>query len=116
MGLPIYACPRGEVTLPDGQVVAIRGLSRAEALMVRALGEDVGAVEKLCIRLGVGGTPEEVDDWYEATSQDVVELIVNAIARLSGLDPDQGKAGAEPSRSGTPTPSITSSQNSSVAA
>lgn len=117
MGLPVVACPTGEAVLPDGQTVAIRGLTRAEALRIREAMEDgIDVVEQMTIAAATGTEITEVDAWYATAPQDAVEALVNAIAKLSGLDGEQGKdeGGASPSVNGTA--SITSSPNNSARA
>lgn len=93
--LPIRQIPCEDFWFEDGQCVDIRGLSRAEALQLRTLGEDVTAIEIHCLVAGTGCTKEEAEAWHAATSSAEVEALINAIARLSGFDPDEGKAVAE---------------------
>lgn len=114
MGLPILSCPREKFELPTGEHFELRGLSRAEALQVRAASPDVEAVEKLCLQFALDATAEDVEQFYAAAPSAVVEDLVNSVARLSGLDADEGKDGAENSPSATPTPSTTSSPSSST--
>ena len=116
MGLPILSCPREKFELPTGEHVEIRGLSRAETLQIRALGTDVEAVEKACLRFALDATEADVGEWYATAPQAVVEDLVNAIARLSGLDPDEGKADAGASPSANGTGSTTSSRKRSARA
>lgn len=116
MALPVLACPTALFELPNGDTIAVRGMSRSEALQVRAASPDVEAVEKLCLSFALTATAVEVDEWYATAPSAVVEELVNVVARLSGLDPDQGKDDAGDSPSATPTPSTTSSPNSSTGA
>ncbi len=113
MGLPVCVCPTGVETLPDGQVVTIRGLSRAEAIQVRGASPNVEAMEKLVLGAGLDVSPQEVDLWYVTAPANVAEQLVNGIARLSGLDGEAGPKDAEPSRLATGIDSITSSPNHS---
>ncbi|HEX7277780.1 MAG TPA: hypothetical protein VF244_10440 [Acidimicrobiales bacterium] len=87
MSLPIYACAHEDVTLPDGQVVPVRGLSRAEAIQVRAAAPDNAAMEKLTLSAGLDASADDIDAWYATTPTSVVEQLVDTIVRLSGLDP-----------------------------
>lgn len=114
--LPIVELPREKFELPGGEFVEVRGMSRAEALQVRAVSPDVAAVERLCLGFALDASPEEVEDWYATAPSNVVEEIVNLVARLSGLDGDAGKDDAENSPSATPTPSTSSLPNSSTGA
>lgn len=113
--LPIRQLPKGEFRFDDGTVLPIRGLSRAEALQLRALGDDVTAVEILCIRAATGATEEEAMAWHSATPNDEVERLVNEIAGLSGLNPDEGKDDAGLLHSANLTELITSLQKISDA-
>lgn len=106
--LPIRQIPGEEFWFEDGQCLQIRGLSRAEALQLRAHGDDVTAIEIHCLMAGTGCTEEEAVAWHAATSSAEVEALINAIARLSGFDPDEGKAGAEDLPSATTTALTTS--------
>lgn len=106
--LPIRQLPKGEFRFDDETSMPIRGLSRAEALQLRALGDDVTAIEILCIKAATGANDEEAAAWHSATPNDEVERLVNEIARLSGLDPDEGKDDAEGLQSANLTELITS--------
>jgi hypothetical protein len=108
--LPIRQLPQGEFTFDDGVKLSIRGLSRAEAIQLRGLGDDVTAIEILCIKAATNVTEEEATAWHSATPNDEVERLVNEIARLSGLDPDEGKDDAEGLHSANLTALITSLQ------
>lgn len=108
MSLPIRQLPTGTHTFSDGVSVPIRSLSRAEALQIRALGDDVTAVEIQCIQYATGASAGEAARWHSASPTADVEGLVNAIARLSGLDPDEGKADAEGLHSANTTESTTS--------
>lgn len=106
--LPIRQLPQGEFRFKDGTVLPIRGLSRAEAIQLRGLEDDVTRLEILCIKAATNVTEEEATAWHSATPNDEVESLVNEIARLSGLDPDEGKDDAEGLQSATLTELITS--------
>lgn len=110
MALVIRQVPRGIHTFPDGTVQAIRGLTRAEAIQLREIQDDVRATEKLAIQLATDSTPEEVEAWYAKAPQQDAEKLVDTIAELSGLNPDVGKEGAEASLSAKLTELITSLQ------
>lgn len=117
MGLPVVACTTGQAVLPDGQTVDIRGLTRTEALAIRAaMGDGIDAVEKLTIAAATATDITEVDTWYATAPQDAVEALVNAIAKLSGLDGDAGKDEGADSRSAPSTDSTTSSPKPSARA
>lgn len=95
MGLPISVCPTAEVELPSGAIVKIRGLSRAEALLARAQMPDVDKVEKLSLGFACDATESEVAEWYVTARNDDVAVLIDAIADLSGLSAEAGKAAAE---------------------
>lgn len=105
--LPIRQLPRGEFRFDEDTVIPIRGLTRAEAIQLRGLGDDVVAIEILCIKAATGVPEEEAKAWHSATPNDEVERLVNEVARLSGLDPDEGKADAEGLHSANLTELIT---------
>jgi hypothetical protein len=111
--LPILVCPKATHTFQDGQTVEIRGLSRAEAIQTRTLGKNpdveagATAVEVFIIQHAIGVSEAEAKAWHGATPSGDVEKLVDAIARLSGLDPDEGKADAGDSPSAKSTDSTT---------
>ena len=108
--LPIRQLPQGEFRFDEDTVISIRGLSRAEAIQIRGLEDDIIAIEVLCIKAATGVTEEEAKAWHSAAPNDEVERLVNAVAKLSGLDPDEGKADAEGLHSANLTGLITSLQ------
>lgn len=93
--LPIRQLPREDFFFADGVTLSIRGLSRAEAIQTRSFGDDVIQIEVFCIASAAGTTEDEARAWHATTSQAEVEALVNAIIKLSGLNPDSGKVGAE---------------------
>lgn len=97
--LPIRQLPRGEFHFKDGTVLPIRGLSRAEALQLRGLGDDLARLEVLSLVFATGATEEEALAWHSNTPNGEIAEIVDAIAKLSGFDIDLGKAAAEDSPS-----------------
>lgn len=110
MSLPIRTLPKGEFRFKDGTILPIRGLSRAEAIQLRGLANDVVQLEILCIKAATGASEEEATAWHSATPNDEVEELVNEIARLSGLDTEEGKDDAEGLHSAKLTELITSLQ------
>lgn len=95
MSLPIRTLPQGEFRFKDGTILPIRGLSRAEALQLRGLGDDVARLEILCIKAATNVTEEEATAWHSSTPNDEIAELVDEIARLSGFDLGEGKADAE---------------------
>lgn len=95
MALPISCCQRGQIVLPSGATVQIRGLSRAEALQCRAQIPDIETVEKLSIQWACDVTEAEVNQWYATARNDDVVCMIEAIANLSGFSAELGKADAE---------------------
>ena len=106
--LPVRQLPRAEFTFDDGVTLPIRGLSRAEAIRLRSLGDDVTAVEVLCIQVATGVTEEEARLWHNTAPNGEIERLVSAIAELSGLGDTSGKADAEDLHSAQSTESTTS--------
>lgn len=94
MTLPIRQLPHGEFMFKDGTLLPIRGLSRAEAIELRGLSDDITRLEILCIKAATGVTEEEAEAWHSTTPNDEVEELVDEIAKLSGLDADEGKEDA----------------------
>lgn len=95
MTLAISVCPRDTVTLPGGGTQEIRGLSRAEAIQIRGLIEDVTTLEIRCIQYATGETEEVATAWHNSARNDDVEFLIDAIARLSGLAIEDGKKDGE---------------------
>ena len=90
------AAPRrtGSVEV-NGVEVAIRGLSRGEALELRALAGEAGADragEVLLISRGTGVPEEEAAAWWDASDAADVQTLVAAIAGLSRLTGGDGRA------------------------
>lgn len=90
MALPRTEHIKETVSLSGGEV-EVRGLSRSEALTVAELGDDIQAVEKAVIQYATGTPAKDVDQWYSEAGNDDVEAVVNAVLRLSGMDPESGK-------------------------
>lgn len=96
MSLPISIVPRGKVELESGEVVQLRGLSRAEALMARDINQrdGIAEMERYTIACAFEADPISTADWYATAANGDVDRISTAIARLSGLDDDKGKSDA----------------------
>ena len=87
--------PEADVDVPDVGTVRVRGLSRQEALSLQSLGDDVSAMERAVLALGVVVPVLSSDDWdayYAAAPAGEVAPIVAAIHRLSGLQEGSAKA------------------------
>lgn len=91
MSLPVNENPTEAVELPNGGTVTVRGLTRGEALAVAKFASDAGALEVRLLELGAGVTRAEAEEFYSAAPSADVDAITTTVARLSGLDPDQGK-------------------------
>lgn len=91
MALPVVALPTGTVTVA-GVPIAVRGLSRSEAIHLASLGTDFEAAENFVLATGAGITAEAAKAWRDSTPADVVGPVVELIADLSGLGDDRGKA------------------------
>lgn len=76
--------------------MAVRGLTRGEALELRALGDRPDADragEVYLIAAGTGVSQDEAAAWWDASDGMDVQLVVEAVARLSRL---AGKDGKDP--------------------
>jgi len=94
MGLPSLPLRRETLDL-DGQSVEVRGLSRAEALIARdRSSESVAAMETYVLSVVFDVSVEDAQAWHADADQQHVGLILDAVARLSGLDEATGKASA----------------------
>jgi hypothetical protein len=83
----------------DGEVI-IRGLTRNEALLVRA-GDNAGEMDNLMISLGMVDpvmTPEDVDAWGEVGDAGTMIRLSNRISELSGMVEGAGKSGVPRAR------------------
>ncbi len=88
-----------EVTLDDGSVVVVRGLSRTEVVQdLHSMGPEAradGAFERRMLALGMIDpelTEDEVGMWQENSIAGEIEEVTNVIMRLSGLAPGDEKA------------------------
>ena len=94
MTLPAVALPTGTVEVA-GVAVAVRGLSRSEAIQLSTLGSDLEAAENFLLATGTGVTAEEAKAWRDSTPPEVVGPVVDRIVELSGLgDRGNGSSGA----------------------
>lgn len=86
---------REVVDIGAGQTVTVRGMTRAEAATLRDLDQDdVIALEARCIAMTLVEpvmTEAEVRQWLEVEGADVVQLVVDAVNRLSGRADGQAK-------------------------
>lgn len=95
MSLPKIPPPRSTVEV-NGELVEIRGLTRAEAARCQKMVEQGAAWADLEIAVVGYGTDTPTDDvaaWYEATDGHAVEALVDAIKTLSRLDEGASKSG-----------------------
>jgi len=93
MGLPKVERKSETVELPGGSSVDVRGLSRGEALELRELAdaEGIGALEARMIAYATDTPAAEAAEWHRSAPSAVVDALVSAIARASGLDGELGK-------------------------
>lgn len=87
MGLPTAPVRRGSVRVLDEEV-AIRSLTRAEAIKVKEMEGDLGAAERHIVACGTDTPPADVEAWYAEVDAAVVDVLVDAITRLSGFGQD----------------------------
>lgn len=95
-------------TLVGGTEVAIRSLTRAEALELRALAGQPDADrlgEIFMIATGTGVPPADAEAWWRTSDPMAVQKLVNDIAVVSRLQGEDGKdpnsAASGPSSRGT---------------
>lgn len=100
--LPRKALPTGTVTI-EGQVIEVRGLSRAEALHFTTgftegeLEDRVTRAEVFLLVKGVGVSEEEALAWRNETDADTSGPLIDKVIELSGLSKQQpGKDGKTP--------------------
>lgn len=90
-----------DFTLPDGSgSVVIRGLTRNEALAVRAL-EDLTERDNLIISFGLVDpvlTPADVGLWGAQDDAGTLTHLSNRLAEISGLAEGAGKSGVPKTR------------------
>lgn len=94
MPLPSAPLARGTVEIA-GQTVAIRSLTRAEALAMRELASlpDANrAGEVFLIAHGVDISDEEALAWWETSDPMAVQKLIEAVAAVSRLMGSDGKA------------------------
>ena len=95
MGLPTVSLPRETVSLPDGQTIEIRALSRAEVFRLGEHADDPVEGEIVALAHATDTPVEEVRSWYEGAPYPIVQALATAIRRLSGTDEDAGKESSE---------------------
>lgn len=89
------ALPTEEVPIPGVGTVTVRGLSRAESLIVGKAQGDPTATERTMLRLGMVEpkmTEGDLREWLAVAPNAHVDPISKAIARLSGMLEDSAKA------------------------
>lgn len=93
-----------KVDVPGLGVMEVRGLSRAESLIVGKAEGDPTATERVMLRLGLvepALTEAQVREWLAVAPNEHVDPVTKAIARLSGMYSEAPKeayksAGDEP--------------------
>lgn len=84
---------RTETVELDGGEVVVRGLSRGEASVCGKL-DDQDDVEAMALHLGLVEPALSLEDataWREQDESGEIQKVVDAIQRLSGTAPGQGK-------------------------
>lgn len=93
MGLPNYvALPRETITLPDGQTLELRGLSRAEVLRLGVLDDQVEG-EASALAWATDTPLEEARAWHAKAPFKTVQFILEELGRLSGTADTEGNGG-----------------------
>lgn len=91
MSLPPVDLPRDKISVA-GHHIEVRGLTRHEASMVKEHDGDVDRMEILILAYGTDTTEDEAAEWWNHIPAGVVEPILDAILRLSGLGPGAQKS------------------------
>lgn len=97
MSLPKIPAAREAVDV-DGTFIEIRSLTRAEAMRFARMTDDGARGADLEIPVLAAATdtdPDETRAWYENTPTHVIDVVLEAIKRLSRLDEGAQKSGAE---------------------
>lgn len=89
MPLPTINLPRETVTLSDGSAVEVRGLTRGEAYDMRDHAEDPRELEIRMLAYGTDVGLDEARAWHNTAPTAVIDPLVTAISRLSGLTEDE---------------------------
>lgn len=86
MALPVIPLPTAEVEV-DGQMVAVRGLSRAAAIRLSTQFTEATAddAEVFVLAQGTGVTEEEARQWLGSTDVETAAIVLNKIVELSAL-------------------------------
>lgn len=95
--------PEEVITLPGIGDVRVRGLSRSEALSLSKVKDDPEALEQLIVRLGLvepALTADEVKAWFDVAPAGLIDPLVEAVQRLSGLGEGAPKSGLPEVRRG----------------
>lgn len=95
--------PVREAVEVDGTFIEIRSLTRAEAMRFAQMTEDGARGPDLEVAVLAAATDTDPDDtrsWYDNTPTNVVDVVLDAIKRLSKLDEGAQKSGAESHSSG----------------
>ena len=77
-----------------GTKIEVRSLSRAEQLKLTKYEHDLDAAETVMIAMTTGFPEDEVRTWREETPGDVVNDLIEHIARISGMNHGATKSGA----------------------
>lgn len=83
-----------DVEIPGVGTVKIRPLSRAEALQVQGREMGVGEMERMLLSAAMVDpklTEDEVSDWQANSPAGLMQPVVDAIVRLSGMEQNAPK-------------------------
>lgn len=99
MALPEFSI-RSETLEIDGERFTVRGLYRGEALGLQELASEdrpQSEIEPIVLAAGLDEPLEAIADWYRELPSHVVDPLVTAILRLSGMGVADGRPTASPS-------------------
>lgn len=84
-----------EVEVPGVGTVRVRALTRGQALQLEGKEMDVAEMERRLISQAMvepSLTEEEVGQWQDLTTAGELQVVMEAIVRLSGMEAHAGKA------------------------
>lgn len=97
MSLPKFPTRRETIEI-QGEFIPLRSLTRAESARFQKAGAAGMAWDELEMEViaAASETPlDEVAEWYQHVPPDVVEIITDAIRKLSGLAEEAQKSGRD---------------------
>lgn len=122
MALPVIAPPTELLQLAPGVELEVRGLSRTEARYLTTAfkdGSDEGDVdgaEVWMVQTVFGVSEAEATAWREQTASEILDVVLGAILRLSGLAKEGAHDPKADTNAGSSTATSTPTTSSSPSA